>query len=78
MVYNIKTSNIGFIDDVAEPKQDDINYIFTKAPTTTATVLLFCHLVATHVNCNPNAVTTRHRRCMAFNRLMVIIVIKNI
>lgn len=32
MVYNIKTSNIGFIDDITEPKQDDINDIFTKAP----------------------------------------------
>lgn len=32
MVYNIKTSNIGFIDDIIDPKQDDINDIFTIAP----------------------------------------------
>lgn len=77
MVYNIKTSNIGFLDDITELKQDDVHNIFTKSPLT-ANMLFLCHLVATHVNCSPKAVTTHHTRFMAFNPIMVIIVIINI
>lgn len=39
MLYNIETSNFGFIDESAEPKQDDINKIlfyflfYKRAPT---------------------------------------------